>query len=149
MTSSTIKRPVPVFSRYQQQHVKKLFNGMSAEEYHSRNAFPPGTKCTGCNRTKGIMTRIITLAELSEMRKRDPMMDALMMANPMAFQSLLLNTKFGTFIRLATAYACKACTPEAEKAASKHPSWVIVDIHRGPKPGRIVSGAYGTASEVD
>jgi hypothetical protein len=89
------------------------------------------------------MTRIIVLVPLAEAKRRDPMLEILSMVNPQKFMETLVQTVHGPHIRLTTVYACKACTPAAEKVAAKAPSWAIVDIHRGPGPDRIGVG-YGS-----
>lgn len=124
-------------------HRTKLFGGeLTAAEVHSKHSFPPGARCTGCN-THKLMTRIIVLCPLDELKKRDPLMGDLMMVDPEKFNALLVPTIHGPHIRLSTVYACEQCTPAAEKVAAKAPSWMIIDIHRGPKADRFVSGAAG------
>lgn len=141
-TSALAKRIEEVRSRPAEViHRKKLFGGtMTAEEVHSKYAFPPNAQCTGC-KTRSVITRIIVLMELQEARKRDPLMDSVMAVNPMLFNQLLVPTKYGVFLRVSTVYACKRCTPDAEKVAAKAPSWCIVDINRGPTPDVIISSA--------
>lgn len=130
-------------------HRRKLFDGKAtAEEVHSRYAFPPGAKCTGCGTTKGLMTRFITLAPLDEMRKRDPAVEVVMKTDPQAFFKMLVPLKGASgqpepYLRIATIYACGPCTPAAERAAAKGPSWCIVEINRGPGKDKVVSGFTG------
>ncbi len=121
-------------------HRKKLFGGlMDAEEYHSKHAFPPNAQCQGC-KTRGVITRIIVYYPLDEVKKRDPAFAAISEIDPERFLKLVMQTKSGPYVRISTIYACKQCTPSAEKAAAKGPSWSLVDINRGPGPDKAVSG---------
>jgi len=136
-------------------HRKKLFGGRyTAEEYHSKYAFPPGASCTGCGRKDGLKTRFITLAPLDELRKRDPMFD-LLASDPRGAGTLakmLVQIRGAEnnpipYVRLSTVYACGACTPAAEKVAAKGPSWVQIEINRGP--GTVVPQVGYTGAEGD
>lgn len=124
-------------------HRKKLFDGRAtAQEVHSKLAFPHDAKCTGC-KTRAVITRILVLCPIDEMKKKDPLFDELMMVDPVKFNSILVQTKHGPHVKLSTVYACSRCTPAAERVAAKAPSWMIIDINRGPTPDRAVSGAGG------
>ncbi len=115
-------------------HRKKLFGGRAtAEEVHARYAFPLNAKCGGCSSGHGtLQTRVIVLVQVSEMRKRDPMLDMIADTQPEKFLKMVVKSKYGPLLRLNTAYACKACSPALERAVAKGaPSWAIVDINRG------------------
>ncbi len=125
-----------------------MFDGMSAEEYHSQNAFPPNAKCAGCQRRGGLITRVIMLAPLDEVLKRDPELAAVFHAANIDFRNgdsrlteklreRLVATKYGDHMRISTTYACKACTPSLEKEAAKAPSWMICDINYGPGSDKV------------
>ncbi len=119
---------------------RKLFDGRrTAEEEFRRLAFPPGATCAVCSSPK-VAIQIVLFAELSELEKRDPGgMAALAATNPQGLHALLVPTRYGvTFIRLKVAHACDRCKVTAERAAAKHPSWMYVDIKRGPGPDKIV-----------
>lgn len=129
-------------------HRKRLFGGRyTPEEYHSKFAFPFGAKCAGCSRKDGLSARLITLAPLDELRKRDPMFD-LLASDPRGWPQLHkmlvqirgADNKPIPYVRLATAYSCKACLPAAERAAAQGPSWIQVEINRGPGPLKTVVG---------
>ena len=136
--------PVPAYKRR-----TKIHETLSAEELHSKLSFPPGAKCSGCQKAGKLRTRCIVLAPLDEVRKRDPMFDVILELRPTDSLKLIINSKYGPLVRLSTAYACKACTPALERSMAKSPSWAIVDWNMGPKQGRIVSGRYGTSSDID
>lgn len=115
-------------------HRKKLFGGRAtAEEVHARYAFPIDARCGGCSAGHGsLQTRVIVLAPVAEMRKRDPIMDALADAQPERFLKMVVQSKDGPLLRMSTAYACKSCSPALERAVAKGaPSWCVIDIHRG------------------
>jgi len=45
-------------------------------------------------------------------------------------------------VRLSMAYSCSQCMPAFEKELARAPSWVVVDLHRGPDPtNRVTVGA--------
>jgi len=120
---------------------KQLFGGReTAEEVHSKHAFPPGSKCAGCQRSRGLIMRIIILAPVDEISKRDPFFARMVEECPQQFMEIIVRTKYGVMLRLSTTYACHACQRDAERAAAKAPSWCIVDINRGPGKDKIVVG---------
>lgn len=117
----------------------KFMDGrMTPQEAHSKWGFPVGAKCAYCSKPPLISIR--SFAEESEMLKRDPMLKVLQMVEPEKYLSMRLKTKMGNYLRVAVAYACQECSREAEKAAAKHPSWMFVDIDRGPSVMKIVIG---------
>jgi len=130
-------------------HRTKLFGGrLTAEEYHAKYAFPVGAKCAGCGKGGSLTTRIISLAPLDEMRKRDPMVDYMAANKPTQLFSTLVpirgaDGKPQPYLRIATVYACGACSTHAERAAAHGPSWCIVEINRGPGKDKVVSGYTG------
>lgn len=122
-------------------HRRKLFGGRcTAEEFHRAHAFPVGARCAGCRSTK-VGVRAQVLVPLAELRARDPMADLAMTADPAGFARVLVQTVHGPHVRLSTVYACDRCAPSMERALAKQPSWVIVDINRGPGPDKLVRGA--------
>jgi len=118
---------------------KKFLDGrMTPQEAHSKWGFPVGAKCVTCG--KPPLVSIRSFAEEGEMLKRDPMLKILQAAEPVKYQEMQLRTKQGTYLRIACVYACAQCASAAEKAAARHPSWMFVDIDRGPLPTKIVIG---------
>jgi len=124
------------------RHIKKLHD---PQKVHSDLAFPPGAKCNGCGRRP--LIRAITMAPLDEARRRMPELEALMVAQPNAVLSRLvqINEHPGgianpkPYLRLGIAYACQSCAPAMEKQLAKAPSWMIVEINRGPNQPKIIS----------
>lgn len=43
-------------------------------------------------------------------------------------------------IRLGMTYSCKQCQPMFERALAKLPSWVLVELNRGPGPDKPIVG---------
>lgn len=120
---------------------KKFMDGrMTPQEAHSKWGFPVGAKCAHCGAPPLVSIR--SFAEEAEMLKRDPMLKILQAAEPEKYQAMQLRTKQGMYLRIAVAYACAQCARAAEKAAAKHPSWMFVDVDRGPDPLKIVVGPY-------
>lgn len=132
------------------RHRKKFMGGRaSPEQVHSDLAFPPGVRCSGCSGPRPIM-RAVVMAPLDEVRKRDPdfeQLERLALISPEAaqrFHSILVMLKDAEgkpapHLRLSTAYSCASCASSMEKALAKGPSWVVVDINRGPGPDRVVT----------
>lgn len=131
-------------------HRQKLFNGRAtAEEVHSQLAFPAHAKCTGCNARPDV--RAIVMLELKELRTRQPDIDQIMLVDPVAFMSQIVQIRGSDgrpvpYFRASVTYACKACAPTMERQLAKHmPSWAIVEINRC-RPSRFVSGVAGGSS---
>lgn len=132
------------------RHHRKQFMGgrMTPEEAHSKFAFPVGAKCAACQNPP--LVRAIVMAPLDEMKKRDPDFEQLAnltLTNPKAaekFFAMLVQIKGADgkptpYVRISSAYACKQCAPEMERALAKGPSWCIVEINRGPGPDKLVT----------
>ncbi len=123
-------------------HTKKFMGGrMSPRELHAKLAFPAGSKCHYCG--KPPIAKLTSFAEEDEMLKRDPNLKIHKMTEPNRYAQMRAKFKPGWFLRINTVYSCPDCLPGAEKAAAKLPSWIFVDIDRGPKDIPIVSG-YGS-----
>jgi hypothetical protein len=112
-------------------HIKKFADGKETpEEMHRRLAFAGG-KCLGCGGPPAI--RIKTFAPVDEMVKRNPGLVARLMAmNPNGPFLPTVKTVNGEMLLISNIYACDRCKVTAEKQAAKGPSWVLVDIDRGP-----------------
>jgi len=123
-------------------HMNKFMGGrMSPKELHAKLAFPLNAKCHYCE--KRPIAKLTSFAEEDEMLRRDPNLKIHKAAEPDKYAQMRTKFKPGWFLKINCVYACPDCLPSAEKAAARLPSWVYVDIDRGPKDIPIVSG-YGS-----
>lgn len=121
---STPKKPAVV-------HVKTFDGGRrTPDEMHRQLAFGPYKKCTGCGSAKPAI-RLKTLCPADELMKRNPNLAATIMAmNKEGPYLPTIATTYGPMVLVADVVACDHCKVEAEKAAAKGPSWLIVEIDR-------------------
>lgn len=122
------------------RHIKRFQDGrVTAREYHAENAFPPGSKCHGCDRRP--MVRAITMAPFKDAVAAFPY---IRLATPEQIGKILVSLQQSSahrpepYLRLGIAYSCDSCRPSFEKTLAKLPSWVVVDIQRGPEERRII-----------
>ena len=123
-------------------HIEKFMGGrMTPRDVHAQLAFPFGSKCKYCSNPPA--AKLTSFAEEAEMLKRDPNLKIHAKTEPDKYSQMRVKFQPGWFLRINCVYACRNCLPGAEKAAAKLPSWVYVDIDRGPAELPIVSG-YGS-----
>lgn len=124
------------------KRVRKFMDGRETpQEFWENNAFPKDAKCL-CGRRPSM--KATTFAPLDEVIKRDPIFAAAYAsAHPMMNTILVHTIVGGTHVRLATAYACRSCGPEMEKALAKGPSWCVIDFQRGPGAEKPTVGYTG------
>lgn len=122
------------------RHRRRLFGGRrTAEEVHQALAFPKHARCRVCGGRP--LTRAITLAHVSDAMQLPAI--ASLPETELAKVLVQLRGSDGRaepHVRLGVAYACKQCTPTLERTLARLPSWVCVEINRGPGPDAIVSG---------
>lgn len=118
-------------------HSTKLFGGRkTAEEIYQEIAV--NRKCFGCS-SPGL-TKLATLVSYNDLVKRAPgVIRAIMSGREPGSAPPVIKTVYGAMICVAELVACKSCTPEAERAASRgEREWsrkgitVHVEIRRGP-----------------
>ena len=101
---------------------------------HREFGFPPDARCKGCGKRPSI--RAIMLAPVDEVMKRGmlpPGIDrAAMHQIIVPIRENPTDKKGVPYARLSVTYSCDACSKELEKALAKAPSWMVVDIGRGP-----------------
>lgn len=121
-------------------HRKPLFGGkFTAEEVHSQGLADAGARCDLCGGPP--LTTFRSQALLSDMQQYSPQwVAAIATSNPEGAYVPTFESKYGSMVTIATAHACKVCTPAAAKTAAKHPSWIHVEIDYGPGPDGAVVG---------
>lgn len=125
-------------------HRSKLFGGIkTAMEVHAESAWG---RCTiaGCMHLPVIQIKcFMMLKDFTE--KAPDLATAIAMSNPDGPFIPTVPMTFGPMVRFSTVNACKAHQADAERAAAKAPSWVLVEIDRGPGADRpIVQVAEAT-----
>ena len=112
-------------------HRSKLFGGVkTAQEIHAKIAWK---RCSisGCNHLPVVQIRCLML--LDEFVKQSPQFaSALAASNPDGPFIPTIPTTFGPMVKFSTVHACRDHQQDAEKAAAKAPSWVLIEIDRGP-----------------
>jgi len=119
-------------------HRSKLFGGKkSAQEIHRE--FGMKGRCDLCGGPPVIMVRMMAL--VSEIKKRSPEYWATVCASAAQNGSVdkngnvrvpTIDTTYGRMIRFSQAIACEHHRKELEITAARAPSWVLVEIDRGP-----------------
>lgn len=109
-------------------HVKKFMDGKIApEELHAMFAWA-GKKCR-CGTTPFV--RCLSFAPFAELNERAPGM-LVQMAIENNGTIPMVEFTYGKFVRIGEAYACGRCMRALERAAAKHPSWVLVEWQKAP-----------------
>lgn len=115
---------------------KKLIDGtISAAEVNSKHGWSKPCTANRCANLPAI--RIITWMGVMDFMSAAPHVPAHLVA------ARSVQMTHGRMVRLATIYACPTHRQEAERAAARAPSNVLVEINRGPTPDRFVSGRAG------
>lgn len=123
------------------RHVTRLSEKYTAQEIHQAWAFPTNAKCGGCWRRP--LLRAITLAPLADARSKWPEIEQLSVQE-LVERTVTLKGASGQpvlFVRIGVAYSCASCAKEMEQTLAKLPSWVLVEINRGPAAPRLVTTA--------
>lgn len=113
-------------------HRSKLFGGVAtAQEVHAKYGFRQACQATGCGATPVIQIKMFMLHD--EFVQRNPQMATMIaMSNPGGKYIPCTPTTFGPMVRFSTVAACRTHQKDAEMAAAKAPSYVLVEIDRGP-----------------
>lgn len=120
-------------------HRRQLFNGRyTAEEYYRKNAFPPDAICV-CG-SKAIAIRVRSFHPLANLLKNMPGLAMQIAAKHEGRIPVVEMRGPGgvpvKYVRIGDAFACDLCKKDLQKAASKHPSDVIMHFDTGPEPDR-------------
>lgn len=125
---------------------KRHFDGgrSSPQEYHAKHAFPANARCQGC--TARPTARAITMAPFDECLRRMPELEPLLARDPQAILARTVPIRESglaehpkPYLRLGIAYSCPRCLPALERTLARAPSWMIVEINRGPADRTITS----------
>lgn len=113
-------------------HRSKLFGGLTtAAEVHSRQGFRQPCEAPGCKNLPVIQVRMLMLHD--EFLKRSPQMAAgIAASNPDGPFVPTIPTTFGPMVMYSKVCACRTHQKELELSAAKAPSWILVEIDRGP-----------------
>lgn len=111
-------------------HRSKLFNGQSAEDVH-RSHFPGNARCKCGSRQVVVQARsFIPVADLI----RDNPQLAMQLAAQNMGQLPVVDFRHGKHVRIGSVFACRDCKTDLERALARAPSYVVVEIDRGPGP---------------
>lgn len=119
-------------------HRTKLFGGkQTAEEVHRELAWGPMAVCQ-CGR-KDVVIQIDGYASPKELlaHLRPEVIVRLMVATEDG-QLPTFPTKYGPMVNFSKAWACEDHKQLAEQTAARLPSWVLVEIDRGPGKDKVV-----------
>lgn len=126
-------------------HRSKLFGGVkTAAEVHSKEAWK---KCSIEKCPNLPVVQIRCFMTLDDFANKAPQMAAAIAAsNPDGPFVPTVPMTFGPMVKFSSVCACRSHQSEAEKAASKAPSWVLVEIDRGPGADKPVIQVADTSS---
>lgn len=113
-------------------HSTKLFGGLAtAQEVHAKWGFRSPCTVPRCGNMPVIQVRMFMLHD--EFVEKSPMLArSIAMSNPDGPYIPCAPTTFGPMVRFSTACACRAHQRDLEVVAARAPSYVLVEIDRGP-----------------
>lgn len=119
-------------------HRSKLFKGLkTAQEVHRE--FGMRGRCNICDGPPTIMVRM--MATIPEIKRQSPEYWAVICASAAQNGAVdkhgnirvpYIATTYGKMVRFSQVYACRHHQKELELTAARAPSWVLVEIDRGP-----------------
>ncbi len=122
-------------------HRSKLFKGKkTAQEIHRE--YGMRGRCDICDGPPVIMVRM--MATINEIKRQSPEYWATICASAAQNGAVdsygnirvpYIATTYGKMVRFSQVYACMHHQKELEITAAKAPSWVLVEIDRGPQGG--------------
>lgn len=119
-------------------HRSKLFGGVrTAQEVHAKLGFRQPCVAPGCTNLPVIQIRMLMLHD-EFVREHPQMATMIVMSNPDGPYIPCAPTTFGPMVKFSSTCACKVHQKELEQAAAKAPSYVLVEIDRGPGADRPV-----------
>lgn len=122
------------------RHMRRLFGGtMTAEQYHAAALAAKGHRCMLCGGPPLITYR--SMATHADLEREAPQyLVAIKESNPHGPYVPTFPSKYGRMVIISSAHACKLCEKRADHAAAQHPSWMTVEINRGPGADKPVVG---------
>jgi hypothetical protein len=113
-------------------HRQKLFGGVAtAQEVHAKHGFRQPCVAPGCKNLPVIQIKMFMLHD--EFCARQPKLAAMIaMTNEAGRYVPAVPTTFGPMVMFSKVCACKTHQKDLEKEAAKAPSYVLVEIDRGP-----------------
>jgi len=116
--------------------VKKFMDGRMTPEEVWRQHVIRNRPCFGCGSPKGAIVIRVFMPFVEAMRRNEPLMQDMARWAVMNGMDTFPTVQFGNppedFIRVSEKVACDRCKATAERAAARGPSWVVVEIKRGP-----------------
>lgn len=132
-------------------HRSKLFNGQkTAQEVHRE--YGMRGRCNLCDGPPVILVRM--MATIAEIKRQSPEYWAAICASAAQNGSMdkhgnirvpYIATTYGKMVRFSQVYACMHHQKELEVTAARAPSWVLVEIDRGPGADRPLVSVHGQA----
>ena len=113
-------------------HRQKLFGGVAtAQEIHAKHGFRQPCTAPGCKSMPVIQVKLFMLHD--EFVQREPRLASMIaMTNDAGPYVPAVPTTFGPMVMFSKVAACRSHQRELEKEAAKAPSYVLVEIDRGP-----------------
>lgn len=111
-------------------HRSKLFKGQkTAQEIHAQYGFR--SKCLKCGGPPVI--RVKMMMHVTDFKQKAPeWASAIALTNPKGQDVPTIPTTYGPMVKYADVTACRHHAKDLELTAAKAPSWVLVEIDRGP-----------------
>lgn len=117
-------------------HRRQLFGGTKTAEQVFREHLRG--RCTICGGPPAI--RLRSIAAVADLRSQAPQYLAAIAASRPGQPIPTFETVHGPAVIIGVAYACGGCRVSAERAAAHGPSWIHVEIDRGPGPESPIVG---------
>lgn len=119
-------------------HRTKLFGGReTAEEVHRKYAWT-GAKCYLC-RDKNVVIQLSYAMSPIDLVTREPAIAAQLVGTSDNDMLPVWRSKYGPMVWFWVEHACATHQQYAEREAAKLPSYILVEIDRGPGKDKVVS----------
>jgi len=114
-------------------HRTKLFGGVqTAQEVHAKLAFRQPCQAPGCKNLPIVQAKMFMLHD-DFIAQCPKMAAAIALTNPDGSRTIpCVPMTFGPMVMFSKVAACRSHQRELEQAAARAPSYVLVEIDRGP-----------------